>query len=268
MHDRQAAGTLRFGEEHPSHRYTDKQLEQVKTLLEKGTHSIKEIMEDTNTSRDFVQLIKTYGTRSPPNTSRKTPMKISERPQSEVVRAIVKAKKRLKANVEIQENGCWNWKGTPGSAGYCQTRFCSEKVLAHIFSWMIYHNNGQRLAPGQQVRHLCKKNRKCVNPRHLVEGTAKDDGMDKRVHGTSRKGENNNQAVFSDTERKELLLQLDEKSVKDVFEDCQNKKLRFTYQQLAGLKKRAKINLRKEKENIAHKRKMEELMSSTSGDFS
>lgn len=264
MDDKIEKGTLLYGEKNPAHRYSDEQFEKVKALLEEDKKTQAEIARETKVTRRYVSIVNKYGARSAPRSSKKKLRKISERPKAEVQAAAEEAKKRLDEKVEIQANGCWNWLGGGHKSGYGQASFLGETFHAHSFSWMIYHNKGQRLKKNQVVRHICKKNRKCVNPNHLIVGTRPKNGKDAGAQGSMPKGEKHHRHIFSDDLRAELTAKLLTTPLIDVFREYEKKELDtpISYKQLKGLKNAAKKNVKKEKETAAHKRKLDELFAS------
>ena len=73
---------------------------------------------------------------------------------------------------------CWNWTGHIHKTGYAVYR----SGLAHRFS--LEQAIGQ-IPEGLMALHTCD-NRKCVNPKHLFPGTAKDNMDDMYAKGRNR----------------------------------------------------------------------------------
>jgi len=70
---------------------------------------------------------------------------------------------------------CWEWQGHCFKDGYG----CFERhTRAHRHAWFLKHGYQSKL----WILHKCD-NRKCVNPSHLWEGTAKDNTQDMLVKG-------------------------------------------------------------------------------------
>jgi hypothetical protein len=70
---------------------------------------------------------------------------------------------------------CWLWDKPNHSRGYGQFGIGWKQYLAHRVSWELA--NGQPVPEGLEVRHTCD-NPPCVNPAHLLIGTASDNMRD------------------------------------------------------------------------------------------
>lgn len=80
---------------------------------------------------------------------------------------------------------CWDWQGSSTSKGYGQTYILREKkLLAHRVSFFVTHGKW----PTNILRHTCD-NRLCVNPSHLLDGTALENAQDASERGRLRSGE-------------------------------------------------------------------------------
>lgn len=79
---------------------------------------------------------------------------------------------RFKTKYTINGNGCWLWKTFNGRT---YPSFTLDKVRkAHIASYMMFNGN---IPKGKVVRHTCH-NTGCVNPKHLILGTQKENIKD------------------------------------------------------------------------------------------
>lgn len=76
----------------------------------------------------------------------------------------------------IWKGGVREVKGLPYGSFWLEGR----TVLAHRIAWVIANN--QPVPDRLQVRHTCDTPR-CVNPRHLLVGTAADNAEDRENHG-------------------------------------------------------------------------------------
>lgn len=89
---------------------------------------------------------------------------------------------RLLAGYDVDDNGCWNWKGATAS-GY-GVIVLNRKVAAehgvgrnyqtHRASYEIHHGP---IPEGHVVRHKCD-NKLCLNPDHLEVGTQRENIQD------------------------------------------------------------------------------------------
>jgi len=116
-------------------------------------------------------------------------------------------KKRIEMYTTI-ENDCWIWNGTKQYTGKGRQHGCiwyhGKYVQIHR---LMYHNfvenvpEYERKSGALQVNHKCKTDGKCINPKHLYLGTAKQNTIDCIKDGNKNKaksGEDNHNAVLSD----------------------------------------------------------------------
>lgn len=89
---------------------------------------------------------------------------------------------------------CWECNGTPSGEGYTTIRVGGYKFYAHRLAFFLF--NGWW--PRPNANHSCRGNRRCANPRHIYEGTQKQNMEDKILHGTSPVGERNPGSVLND----------------------------------------------------------------------
>lgn len=69
----------------------------------------------------------------------------------------------VKARVDIDEQGCWNWRLAVSPNGYGLCNRQDWRGGAHRFSYVAFVGP---IAEGLHLDHLCR-NRRCVNPAHL-----------------------------------------------------------------------------------------------------
>jgi hypothetical protein len=82
-------------------------------------------------------------------------------------------------------NACWPWTGARFHFGHGAFKVNGRPWGAHRIAWEL--TNGP-IADGQRILHICD-NPPCCNPRHLYEGTLKDNGRDMRQRGRASHGE-------------------------------------------------------------------------------
>lgn len=109
------------------------------------------------------------------------------------------------------EDDCWNWIAGLNTGGYGAikgTRTDRDGFpfypmwQAHIVSFTIHNGPPNE---GLFVLHKCN-NRRCVNPKHLYEGTQLDNGRDMAVSGIL-KGSNNPTSKFTDEQVRTIRVQ-------------------------------------------------------------
>lgn len=67
-------------------------------------------------------------------------------------------------NIVINDNCCWNWQASLDQHGYGQYHADKPHGRAHVFSYNLFKGD---VPEGMHVHHKCR-NRRCVNPDHLV----------------------------------------------------------------------------------------------------
>jgi hypothetical protein len=79
---------------------------------------------------------------------------------------------------------CWRWVGAKDPLGYGHFGLGTMKqwIYAHRFSCQLEHGE---IPEGLIVRHSCD-NPGCVNPRHLLVGTQRDNMRDMYERGRAR----------------------------------------------------------------------------------
>lgn len=90
---------------------------------------------------------------------------------------------RFYSKVKKLKSGCWEWVACKrGKTGYGAFKFEGKLIDAHRMSYIIAKGY---IPSGFLVCHTCN-NRLCVNPKHLILGTYKDNHNDGVKNGTIR----------------------------------------------------------------------------------
>jgi hypothetical protein len=94
-----------------------------------------------------------------------------------------KLRRRLRSNIiRASETLCWLWRGSRQTGGYGQISIAGQRWLAHRAAWRAWRGE---IPHGLNVLHICD-NRRCINPKHLFLGTARDNYLDAVQKGRMR----------------------------------------------------------------------------------
>ena len=74
-------------------------------------------------------------------------------------------------------NNCWLWIASTRT-GYGAFKYKGKTYGTHQFVWFLIYG----YFPKKWILHTCD-NRRCVNPKHLFEGTARDNALDATKKG-------------------------------------------------------------------------------------
>ena len=119
-----------------------------------------------------------------------------------------------KVDQQEDESVCWDWLGSVDKDGYgwfswessisSNHQQTSKTVHAHKYAGFLKFG-ASALDKGILVRHTCDR-RICVNPSHLLLGTAADNSADMVVRNRQACGEKQHQAILSDQQAKDVLI--------------------------------------------------------------
>ena len=99
------------------------------------------------------------------------------------------------------DDECWLWTASVYPDGYGSFTVSGKTCQAHRYSGILKF---KEITKGQMVRHTCDT-RACVNPAHLILGTAKDNSADMVERNRQARGEKQHQAILTDAQALEVL---------------------------------------------------------------
>ena len=107
---------------------------------------------------------------------------------------------RFWEKVDIVDGQCWDWLGSIDADGYGWFSCKGKTIMSHRYSAILKYAE----IDGMMVRHTCDR-RICVNPEHLILGTAQDNSNDMKERGRQAGGEKQHQANLTDEQAREVL---------------------------------------------------------------
>ena len=115
--------------------------------------------------------------------------------------SIEEEQKRLIDKIEIDENGCWIWKGGTykrddglPSYGRFESKLFPDEYLAHRLSFLLFK---QSISKDMFICHMCDIEN-CVNPDHLFLGTHEINTLDMVLKNRQAKGEKNGSSKYDE----------------------------------------------------------------------
>jgi len=97
------------------------------------------------------------------------------------------------------EENCWMYKGTTYNS-YGVLTHKGKRVYVHRVSYEFHKGT---IKEGLSVLHKCN-NKLCVNPKHLYEGTHKDNARDRELTENHSRGAKNSNSTLTEEEVTEI----------------------------------------------------------------
>lgn len=110
------------------------------------------------------------------------------------------------SNIVKQANDCWEYQKI-NTKGYGRISISKNKIIsAHRYSYMYFVDKN---IAGLYICHKCD-NKKCVNPKHLYAGNAKDNAKDREERSIIRRkiGQEHYKSKLSDDDVRQIKLAL------------------------------------------------------------
>jgi hypothetical protein len=105
----------------------------------------------------------------------------------------------LETQYDLNENGCWVWKGGMHTYGYGQVKWQGTTNQVYRLYWLL---SGRTIPEGLEMCHGHNCSRACYNPEHLKPGTHAENMGDKVRDGTNitPKGEKHGRAKLTENQ--------------------------------------------------------------------
>jgi len=108
-----------------------------------------------------------------------------------------------KVKLTADDERCWEWQGCVNEKGYGKIQRNNKRYYAHRFAWLLVKG----IEPQMFLLHSCD-NPICVNPKHLREGTQKDNINDCIERGRKPVGDKCSYAKLTNKQVKKIKQML------------------------------------------------------------
>ena len=87
----------------------------------------------------------------------------------------------LETQYDLNDNGCWIWRGNKDGAGYGRVNWEGKMRKCHRLYWLL---SGRTIPEGLEMCHGPGCSRACYNPEHLRTDTKSANSLDRYTDGT------------------------------------------------------------------------------------
>lgn len=112
---------------------------------------------------------------------------------------------KVKDNITIDDNDCWNFTGCKNKKGYGKVRYNNKTFKTHRVMYESVH--GPAPVDKPHALHSCD-NPSCVNPSHLRWGSHQENMDDRSERNRSANGEQNGMSKLSEEKVIEIIYKL------------------------------------------------------------
>ena len=113
----------------------------------------------------------------------------------------------LETQYDLNDNGCWVWRGSKGGGGYGKTHWKNRRITLHRLYWLL---SGRTIPEGLDMCHGAGCSKACFNPEHLRPDTKSANGLDKHRDGTfvtAKLTEEQVRAIRADTRTQRIIAE-------------------------------------------------------------
>ena len=93
----------------------------------------------------------------------------------------IEMKEWLETQYDVDDNGCWVWKGVINHEGYGRVSWHCKYLPVHRLYWLL---SGNTIPDRYEMCHGHGCSKACYNPAHLVPGTSQKNKLDRHRDGT------------------------------------------------------------------------------------
>lgn len=125
-------------------------------------------------------------------------------------------KEWLESQYDLNENGCWVWKGSKNLKGYGKIQWKGTTRGIHRLYWLL---SGRTIPEGLQMCHGPGCSKACYNLEHLKPGTQSENMIDKIRDGTDSRGEKHVNAKLTAEQVLAIRANVENKTCRELGEE-------------------------------------------------